>query len=205
VGGADRGIVDNDAGDPAKRFPGSRPRRACRFRGDAGRRNAMDEGDFDRWTQILGARLSRRRTAISAGGIGVLAALGLADTMEAKKKGKKKKKKKKRKNTSDDIDDAAPPSATCIEITQECSGSGCCPGLDCSLVFNSAAPLGPRCCRSAGECRFAADCCRGTYCGGGECVTCKGEGEECASGQCCPGFICFAFIPTEPGECIRSD
>jgi hypothetical protein len=142
-----------------------------------------------RWKERFGKFVSRR--AFGIGTATALAALTGALEGDAKKKKKKKKKKK--------------PSGTCIEIAQACSGSGCCPGLECKLVFNSSVPSGPNCCRSAGSCRFAADCCRGTYCGGGECLTCKGEGEECLSGQCCPGFFCSILIPTEPGTCISSD
>jgi hypothetical protein len=146
----------------------------------------MNQSMLDRWLVGLDTLLSRR--AFGAGA--ALAALSGALDADGKKKKKKKRKK---------------PSGICIEITQECSGSGCCPGLDCKLVFNLSVPLGPRCCRSAGECRFAADCCRGTYCSGGECLQCKGDGEACLSGQCCPGSICFTLVPTEPGTCIRSD
>lgn len=142
-----------------------------------------------RWQERVDTILTRR--AFGVGAAAALAALTGALESDARKKKKKKKKKK--------------PTGTCLEITQECSGSGCCSGLECKLVFNSSVPSGPNCCRSAGSCRFAADCCRGTYCGGGECLTCKGNGEECASGQCCPGFICSTPIPSEPGECIPSD
>lgn len=140
-----------------------------------------------RWTARLDAFLSRRIF-----GVGVAAALAaLTDAVVSDAKKKKKKKKKK-------------PSGTCIEAAQACPAGGCCPGLECKLVFNSSVPSGPNCCRSAGECRFAADCCRGTYCGGGECLTCKGDGEECLSGQCCPGSFCLILIPPGPGTCTQS-
>lgn len=147
----------------------------------------MNETVSRRWLARFGTMLSRR-----AFGVGTAAAV--AARTGALEGGAKKKKKKNKKK----------PSGTCIEIAQECLGSGCCPGLECKPIFNSG-PADTVCCRSAGQCRFAADCCRGTYCGGGECLTCKGEGDECFSGQCCPGFSCFTLVSSEPGECIRSD
>ncbi len=147
----------------------------------------MNESLGDRRLARLDTILSRR-----AFGVGTAAALAvLTGVPESDAKKKKKKKKKK-------------PSGTCIGLGEDCLGSGCCPSLECKPIFNSG-PADTVCCRSAGTCRFAADCCRGTYCGGGECLTCKGEGEECSQGQCCPGFFCSILVPTEPGTCISSD
>jgi hypothetical protein len=54
---------------------------------------AVDGEKFDRWTQGLNARFSRR--GLSGIAAGALATLGLAATADAKKKKHKKKKKKK--------------------------------------------------------------------------------------------------------------
>src|SRR3954467_2097881 len=51
---------------------------------------AVDSEQFDRWTQGLNTRFSRR--GLSSIAAGTMAALGLAATADAKKKKKKKKK-----------------------------------------------------------------------------------------------------------------
>jgi hypothetical protein len=139
----------------------------------------MDDTLFDTLTVLCRAPRTRRGLGAAA----ALAALGLTGRQDAEAKKKKKK-----------------PSGTCIEPAQECQGGGCCAGLECKPIFTVGDET--YCCRSAGTCRFGADCCRGTYCGGGECLPCKGVGEDCLAGQCCAGSFCDT---TFTNKCVLSD
>jgi hypothetical protein len=89
---------------------------------------AVDAENFDRWTQGLNARFSRR--SLSGITAGALASLGLAATVDAKKKKKKKKKK----------NNAAPPpvapgvNTTCNNLGFACGNTAICV---CELDKNS--------------------------------------------------------------------
>ena len=150
----------------------------------------MDDGDFDRWTQVLGARMSRRSAGISASGIGVLTAFGLVDAIEAKKKKGKKKKKKKPSRCRTD-------GALCGDDGDCCSDfcgtsgnlSGACAGDRCLVI--QGAP-----CTSECGCASTQLACRPSACGTeNEC--CAIEGAFCTTTcRCCTGLKC------EGSECV---
>lgn len=149
----------------------------------------MDDGSFDRWTRLLGARLSRRRAGISAGRIGALAALGLAESVEAKKKKGKKKKKKSSRCRSDGV---------------PCRDDGDCCSNFCGTSGNfSAACGGDRClviqdapCTSECGCASTQLACGPSACGT-ESVCCAIEGAFCTTTcRCCAGLKC------EGAECV---
>ena len=94
----------------------------------------MDAERFDRWTQGLDTRLSRR--SLSGLAAGALATLGLGATaVDAKKKNKKKKKK--RNNNNNDIPPVVPPgvNTTCNNLGTPCGNTAIC---QCRLDKNSA-------------------------------------------------------------------
>ena len=146
----------------------------------------MDDGDFDRWTRLLGARLSRRCAGLSAGGAGALAVLGLATSAEAKKKGKKRKKKAARR-----LPDGA-----------LCGDDGDCLSNFCAFNF-SAGCEGERClviqsapCTSECGCASTQLACGPSACGT-EHVCCAIEGTFCTQTcRCCAGLKC------DGGECV---
>ncbi len=96
----------------------------------------MDAERFDRWTQGLDTRLSRR--SLSGIAAGALATLGLgAAAVDAKKKNKNKKKKRKNKNkNNNDVPPVVPPgvNTTCINLTTACGNTAIC---QCRLDKNS--------------------------------------------------------------------
>ena len=89
----------------------------------------MDGERFDRWTQALNSRISRR--SLSTMTAGALATLGLAATADAKKK----KKKKKKKNVV--VPPVVPPgvNTTCNNLGFACGNTVVC---ECRLDKNSA-------------------------------------------------------------------
>jgi hypothetical protein len=92
----------------------------------------VDAERFDRWTQGLDTRLSRR--SLSGLAAGALATLGLgAAAVDAKKKNKKKKKKNKNNNNVPPI---VPPgvNTTCQNLTTACGNTAIC---RCGLDKNS--------------------------------------------------------------------
>ncbi len=93
----------------------------------------MDAERFDRWTQGLDTRLSRR--SLSGIAAGALASLGLgAAAVDAKKKNKKKKKKNK--NNNNDAPPVVPPgvNTTCQNLGTACGNTAICA---CALDKNS--------------------------------------------------------------------
>ena len=179
VGGADRRIAGARKDDrrPGEALPNLRLRLVCRNRGGNERKHPMDDGVFDRWTRTLGARLTRRRAGVSAGGFGALAALGLAESVEAKKKGKKKKKKKGSQRL--------PDGAECLEdgdcLSDFCGFSPLCGGDRCVRIQNQP-------CTSACGCASSQLACGPSACGT-ENVCCLIEGafstQTCG---CCAGL-----------------
>jgi hypothetical protein len=84
----------------------------------------VDAERFDRWTQGLDTRLSRR--SLSGLAAGALATLGLgAAAVDAKKK---KKRKKKNKNDNNDIPPVVPPgvNTTCNNLGTPCGNTAIC-------------------------------------------------------------------------------
>jgi len=147
----------------------------------------MDDGAFDSWTRFLGSRLSRRNVGISAGGIGALAALGLAETLEAKKKKKKKKKKSQPLPDGalcgDDSDCLSDFCGTSGNLSEACGGDRCLviQNAPCTSECGCASTqlqCGPSacgtenvCCLKEGAfCSGACGCCAGLKCTGAECV-----------------------------------
>jgi hypothetical protein len=86
----------------------------------------VDSAQFDRWTQGLNTRLSRR----GLGGIaaGTLAALGLAATTDAKNKHKNKNKDKKKDNNKKSPPAPLPPAVntTCVNLGTACGNTAVC-------------------------------------------------------------------------------
>jgi hypothetical protein len=180
VGGADRRIagVRKDGRRPGEALPVS-DGLVCRNLGSDGRKHAMDDTVFDCWTRTLGARLSRRRVGVSAGGFGALAAWGLAESVEAKKKSKKKKKKKKKASQR------LPDGAKCVEdgdcLSNFCGFSPLCGGDRCVRIQNQP-------CTSECGCASSQLACGPSACGT-ENVCCLIEGafstQTCG---CCAGL-----------------
>jgi hypothetical protein len=84
---------------------------------------AVDSEHFDRWTQGLNTRFSRR--GLSGLAAGTLAALGLAATADAKNKHKNKHKNKDKKKSP------PPPLApvvntTCVNLGTACGNTAVC-------------------------------------------------------------------------------
>lgn len=88
----------------------------------------MDGERFDRWTQGLNTRISRRGlSGLAAGTLGVL---GLAATADAKNKNKNKNKKKdknKNKNKNESPEPLAPTiNTTCVNLGTACGNTAVC-------------------------------------------------------------------------------
>jgi hypothetical protein len=170
----------------------------------------MDPTQFDRLTQGLAVRLSRRGTLRALLGAGALGLSAVHDS-EAKKKKKGKKKKKKK---------SAPPGNMCLTVggaticppdriccdSQRSTGGGCAPlGFPvCCLSDMFAHPAGTTCCDSPfsgnlGVCDHPGypHCCPPSIpgcCEAGFPVCCN-DPED--GGYCCPlGTICCPEDPT---------
>ena len=94
----------------------------------------MDSEKFDRWTQGLNTRISRR--GLSGIAAGTLAALGLAATADAKKNNHKDKKKNKNKDKKKSPPAVLPPTTntTCVNLGTACGNTAVC---QCRLDKNS--------------------------------------------------------------------
>jgi hypothetical protein len=86
----------------------------------------VDSQQFDRWTQGLNTRFSRR--GLSGLAVGTLAALGLAATTDAKNKHKHKDKHNKDNKDNKDAPEPLPPSVntTCVNLGTACGNTAVC-------------------------------------------------------------------------------
>ena len=149
----------------------------------------MDDARFDRWTQGLGAQLTRR--GIGGLAIGALAAAGWASASDAKgKKGKKKKKKNKGQVVPPPPPPPPPPpAATCKKVDVKCEkGTDSC----CAVSAYTIQPIcedswlrsaNPICCMPTGS-RSATYAQSQIYCCGGGWKFDQ-PGNYDAPGECC--------------------
>ncbi|MEZ4565052.1 MAG: hypothetical protein R2853_20190 [Thermomicrobiales bacterium] len=154
----------------------------------------MDDRRFDELSKHLGTGLSRKGILRLLGGVGAagLAASGLLQAADAKKKGKNKKRKKKHKNGGSGA-------------SQE-GASGCHRDQDCQVQTCKTAT-----CNKDGTCSYTPiDGRKGPKCASSGKICCKGEcksGDTCCTPKTCKDVEgkCGDKIPDGCGGTIRCD
>lgn len=180
----------------------------------------MDDRQFDRWTQALAERLSRRGLErLGAGALVVLSAgaapgLSRLESAEAKKKRGKKKKRKKRplsavQACATDVKGCpdAEFSQCCPESLNSQGGAGICCRAGATCCERHCCSPSATCCPSASRPQGCCSdpqfptCCPDAISSDGTTGLCCGPNRQCCEAGCCPAGATCCPSASLPGGC----